>query len=243
VNISSWHCGWIFQEKYRLFSLLDEASQDEIIPTEGGEYTGDVHPVLFTECYALLRKFNPRRWAANIEKVVSTKLHYFRPQNMIWAQIMLLDIAIHVLVRGGFYHGHKEGYDIWTKEVVAVIQAVVDSWDGCAVNVDTSKSCLVTPDDLRDRQASNSSNQQSSRPGQGLTPPSREEVVWDLAGSLRKQPDLFKNLSADERLKKVDKLAALLQLRALFVMALFMVMPDSSDVWMADRYTVQMPMI
>jgi hypothetical protein len=227
----------------------------------------------------------------------------FRPHNMVWTQILLLDVAIHFLVRGGFYDEHREGYDFWTKEVVAVFNAIVNVWDpseegqslaeddekstrstkpsippppkAASDNVDlfrehdtplidtlkvleptVTEATAWTPTDVEDQGSSEPVREQSpSRPRfeapklENPPPPpgrknsSRWEVEWDLAGSLRNQPKLFDDVGAVEREAKVQKLASLLQLRALFVIALFLLMPDSSDVYLANGERVEMPMI
>jgi hypothetical protein len=82
-----------------------------------------------------------------------------------------------------------------------------------------------------------------TKPHASGTDNARLDVEWDLAGSLRKQEDLFSDLTDEKREAKVQKLASLLQLRSLFVIALFMLMPDSSDVYLADGERVEMPMI
>jgi hypothetical protein len=113
-----------------------------------------------------------------------------------------------------------------------------------------------TPTDVEDQGSSEPAREPSpSRPRseapklENPPPPpgrknsSRWEVEWDLAGSLRNQPKLFDDVGAVEREAKVQKLASLLQLRALFVIALFLLMPDSSDVYLANGERVEMPMI
>ena len=42
---------------------------------------------------------------------------------------------------------------------------------------------------------------------------------------------------------KYERLADLLSIRALFVVALFMLGPDTSDVYLAQDYGIHMPMI
>ena len=299
-----WQWGWILQETKEIYDCLNPEDQDDLILRgPDGEYTGDVKPVILTECYALIQQFNPREWAAKIERIVTMQLLKFRPHNMVWTQILLLDVAIHFLVRGGFYDEHREGYDFWTKEVVAVFNAIVNVWDPSAEGqslaeddeestrstklpippppkatsdhfdlfkehdtplIETLKvleptvtdATAWTPTDVEDQgssepaRESSPSRPRSEAPKLEKPPPppgrknsSRWEVEWDLAGSLRNQPKLFDDVGAVEREAKVQKLASLLQLRALFVIALFLLMPDSSDVYLANGERVKMPMI
>jgi hypothetical protein len=110
-----WQWGWILQATWEIYDCLDPEDRDRIILRDDkGNYTGDVQPVILTECYALLWQFQPRNWAAKIERIVGTQLLKFRPHNMVWVQILLIDVAIHFFVRGGFYEGRREGYDLWT---------------------------------------------------------------------------------------------------------------------------------
>lgn len=305
-NLQAW--GWIFRETSEIYNCLDAQDRDHILPRgTDGKHTGEVQPVILTESHALIQHFDPHQWASKIERIVKMQLLKFRPHNMVWAQILLLDVAIHALVRGGFYHGHDEGYDIWTTDVVAVFHAVVYSWDpsldGSGIDEEPARSpeppipppprsrasvspventeehemsILNTVDVLQptviDTAAKTTTKihapaQATSKllpvPVPEPTPPQpeadspdppnnpplsqkdspRSQVQWDLAGALRKQVNLFADAEPVAREAKVQKLACLLQLRALFVIALFMLMPDSSDVYLADGERVEMPMI
>lgn len=309
-----WQWGWILQETKGIYDCLKKEDQDDLILRgPDGNYTGDVQPVIFTECYALLQQFNPREWAAKIDRIVMMQLLKFRPNNMIWTQILLLDVAIHFLVRGGFSQGRSGSYDLWTKEVVAVFNAIVHVWDPTAEEQVAAEAAASDSKSSRGskspfppppKSAQSSSDQETpllqettsvgrvtdgeddpspseKKPdspfvGLPVEPPSPEakplpelpapevkplppkapekkpadetdasplDVGWDLAGSLRRQKDLFSELGEEQREAKVQKLASLLQLRALFVIALFLLSPDSSDVYLADGERVEMPMV
>ncbi len=295
-----WQWGWILQETKEIYDCLDVEVQNDIILRDAeGNYTGDVQPVILTECYALLQQFNPREWAIKIERIVVTQLLKFRPHNMVWTQILLIDVSIHYFVRGGWYTGRNEGYDLWTPEVVAVFNAIVHVWDPTAEeqaaadadgsssdgksarstkpaapppskaqdHVDTLKehaTLLVEevgvlepaldekkadPEQKPEVEEGSQNPKPATEPKEPTRPATSRsnrtplEVEWDLAGSLRKQANLFSDVPADEREAKVQKLASLLQLRALFVIAMFILMPDSSDVYLADGERVEMPMI
>jgi hypothetical protein len=67
---------------------------------------------------------------------------YSRPQNMIWAQIMILDVFIHFLIHGGWLAKymakeerakegkaeHERGKDEWGEKPFAVLAGIVNSW-------------------------------------------------------------------------------------------------------------------
>ncbi|KAK4150014.1 hypothetical protein C8A00DRAFT_37391 [Chaetomidium leptoderma] len=304
-----WQWGWILQETKEVYDCLDTEDQDDIILRDAeGEYTGDVQPVILTECYALLQRFNPREWAAKIEKIVTMQLLKFRPHNMIWTQILLIDVAIHFLVRGGFHDDEDTvGYNLWADEVVTVFSAIVHVWDPTAEeqaaaaakdgsdrhstrstkppippppkatqdHVETLKEhetpmmekfrflepmskdevevkhesiedtppTEARPEFAQTAQTAPESPKPPKKPPISRTNSSPLDVDWDLAGSLRKQEKLFSGLYPERREAKVQKLASLLQLRALFVIALFLLMPDSSDVYLTDGERVEMPMV
>lgn len=255
VSDRTFELGWIFRETRHVYNKLPPAQQDEIIERQDGEYTGDVYAVLISECSALVQRFNPRDWADKIEKIVSLQNITFRPQNLLWTQILLIDIAIHFFVRGGFYEGHTEGYDLWTKEVVAVLSATVHSWDPSveAMKTDEKENGTNVKDETSGETEAKAMDPGSSKdakaPLVSILPsvPENEahceNIEWDLAGSLRKQVDLFTSDEGEKREQKIKKLAGLLQLRVLFVLALLMLIPDSSDVYLAEKYKVEMPMI
>ncbi|KAK4233080.1 hypothetical protein C8A03DRAFT_39236 [Achaetomium macrosporum] len=303
-----WQWGWILHDTREIYDCLSPEEQNDLIIRDAdGRYTGDVQPVLLTECYALLQQFNPREWAAKIERVVTMQILKFRPHNMVWTQILLLDVAIHFLVRGGFYEGPLEMYNLWTPEVVAVFNAIIHVWDPtaeeqAAANADGSdakstrsskpsippppKASKIDQDHVETLKEHSTPLAEGfgilepmsvdgvappSPPGENSPPPDAQmdaapppaaempkppkkpflgrtdssplDVEWDLAGSLRRQANLFPDLGYEEREAKVQKLACLLQLRALFVIALFILMPDSSDVYLTDGERVEMPMI
>lgn len=351
-------CGWILNETKQVYQSLKEECQNEIIlRDEKGNYTGDAQPVIFTECHALLERFNPREWASNLERVVKINnlkhlgLIRFRPHNMVWAQIVLLDVAIHFLVRGGFYTGPPEMYNLWPKEVVAVFNAIIGMWDPSlehsanevkdATQARSSKQPTPPPPkavpirqpEYSDKQAPSPLITELQEPGLTLpgettpmtieapqpltrnrllvfeeeqssekascgeeeatttgdpilpspdgsprasktfhtrTPPLPElsrpstskrlrfsavvefppvddlplDVNWELEENLRKQADLFADVApAERRDALVRRLTDLLQLRIVFVLALFLLAPDSSDVYFALGESGEMPMI
>jgi hypothetical protein len=76
---------------------------------------------------------------------------------------------------------------------------------------------------------------------------SLEEVAgywkgWNLLESLLKQ-DLFFEIDPILREERIVKLSLLLTWRAVFVIALFMLMPDSTDVYLSSSSPVKTPMI
>lgn len=301
--------GWVLHDIKEVYDSLDETERDEIILRDGnGQLTGDVNPVLFTDSFALLQQFNPPKWDSKIQDIVFKSMVTFRTPNLLWAQILLLDIAIHFLVRGGWHVGPGNEYNLWSTSVVSVITATVDSWDDIVKDEGTvqeksgpsvgNPSNSVTPivgtklntgaeaqgtvhAGVHGAENSLTEGQQGSRPAangaksseaagasSGATATSEKRHVrigkasaesseseppppdyssmglnWDLIGSLRKQAALFADLDEGLREYRLEKLATLLQLRALFFIAHKMLIPDSTDVYLAEGSNVTMPMI
>ncbi|KAJ4202015.1 hypothetical protein NW759_015483 [Fusarium solani] len=263
---------WMFQETKEVFDTLDEKEQDKIVIRQDGQHTGDVNIVLFSDCDSLLHNFKPRDWSAKIERIIALSMVKYRPVNMVWAQILILDIAIHFLVRGGWYEGPIEGYNVATDEVAAVVAAVVDSWQGTDTEAESETPAVplaAISDPAGGRQGHKGGNQErqhgtvhgsvaaAGQHGSGNhgttdnadrhqhtdTHPMEPKIVWDLVGSLKKQPNLFRTLQSELRQERLRKLASLLQLRTIFYAAFLMLNPDSSDVYRAESSSVEMPII
>lgn len=258
---------WMFDEIKEVFDTLHEQEQDKIIVREDGKHTGDVNIVLFSDCDSLLHNFKPRDWSAKIERIISLSMVKYRPINMVWAQILILDVAIHFLVRGGWYEGPAEGYNVATDEVAAVVAAVVDSWQGANTETaepETSVVPLAAISNPADEKQGHKREGKESQKGTvhgsvaaeaaGQHAPGTDgrhqharqvepEIVWDLFSSLEKQPNLFRGLESEVRQERLRKLANLLQLRTIFYAAFLMLNPDSSDVYRAESSSAEMPII
>jgi len=141
---SSGHMGWVFWDTHEIYDILEPELQDSIVLRQDGQHTGQVRPVFFTDCMSLLQNFNPRLWADKIERLVSLSSASFRPVNMLWAQILVLDVAIHFTIRGRWHEG-GEDYDIWAPPVVAVVTAVANSWDGVSTEVTAQNTSSPPP--------------------------------------------------------------------------------------------------
>lgn len=105
--------GWIYKDTKEVYDSCQKEIQDELILREAdGNYTGDVRAVLIPDAAALLENFDPKSWAAKMESFVALSIVAFRPTNLLWVQIVLLDVGIHFLVRKGWYEGHDEGFNL-----------------------------------------------------------------------------------------------------------------------------------
>jgi hypothetical protein len=125
----SHHLGWIYKEIKQVYDCCEKDIQNEIIERDtNGDYNGEVNAVLFPETLMLLSDFDPKGWALRFEHIVSMSPLKYRPANMLWAQVLLLDVAIHYLVRKGWREEDAPSFKVWNKETIAVVQAVVESW-------------------------------------------------------------------------------------------------------------------
>ena len=250
-------CGWIHQDIQEVYDTLDAPIQNDIIIKDAeGNPTGEVRAILFPDSLLLLDNFNPNDWAATIESILVMAVGEYNPVNMLWAQVLLLDVSIHYLVRGGWTEGGSDAYEIWSKETCAVYSAVVDAWSTEPQEREaTPATDDAAPSVTQDQPPSTESGEQVTTEPSSATattePTLQEPTVdesskyadWDLAGALEKQPDLKFSEDPLKRKEKIRQLADLLELRALFVLAFFLLGPDSSDVYVAQGSDVEMPMI
>jgi hypothetical protein len=271
--------GWMLEEAKEIYDSCQQHLQDELIVRNSeGKHTGNVRAVLFPESVALLEHFDPKLWAARMENITAFSRLSLRPTNMLWTQIVLLDVAIHYLLRRGWYEGHKEGFNLWIKENLATIKAVIHSWDRSCDGSFPSESekadgnpssppvvaSQADPISTSPDSKQQSDNTKVGNDGEDAGTPSglaaskektsdaqpanepktaSETLDWDLAGCLAKQPDLKFSDDADEQKRKIQQLANLLQMRSLFYIAFLMLIPDSTDVFLAEKSDVEMPMI
>jgi hypothetical protein len=287
VGLSEGKSGWIHRQIHRAYDILDKSIQDQIlIKDANGIPTGDVKVAIFPDTLVLLDKFRPAEWAAKIESILVVAVGEYRPVNMLWAQIIILDISIHYLVRGGWTQTDEE-FQLWSKETIAVFNAVIDSWcprfgKGASPSTNSSNptgnpkadaASLSSTKATREKQekeeskleengASKLDENDASKLQEKAAPESstftsttkndseestnntpRKFAEWDLIGSLEKQTDLKLSEDPEKQKEKIRQLAEFLELRALLVIAFYMLSPDSSDVYAAERSEVEMPII
>jgi len=95
------HCGlfgWGCSYLSKYYTTVPESIKSEIGPTEDdtGIYALCTRPTL-----KLLADFDCHQWSGLIKVEVDECMSYLRPQNLLWAQIMILDMAIQILIHGG----------------------------------------------------------------------------------------------------------------------------------------------
>ncbi|KAI9773499.1 MAG: hypothetical protein M1839_002081 [Geoglossum umbratile] len=91
--------GWGISTMKVFYDHFPKESQLEIVSSEGCAAA-----VLIAETSALIEDFNPREWAARVRQsqVESFSVTLFKPLNVLWCQILILDIAIQYHIRRGW---------------------------------------------------------------------------------------------------------------------------------------------
>jgi hypothetical protein len=290
--------------------LKDQLLQKEMEPDEEPIPQG----LLFSPCANLLGSFQPRKWAALLQATYSTPNNIIRGQNVLWMQVIILEIAIRLLVCGSFdgMTAVSSGGNIpqWGPQELAIVVAIAKSWGPHLLSRrprEESDSDEEYERGNRERecerdhetdgeighgsdpggQNENGGRKESLKKEPSLEsslPPTRsdderpsvfhlpveidwagtskdkskprkvnllrtesklvadaEMLSWDLEGALREFTDLEHRLPLPEI--RIRRLAALLKMRAFFYIAYFMVQPDSSDVFLAQGSTVEMPIM
>ena len=214
--------GWATCPLKEVYDRCGPDIQDEIIlrRDDTGKHSGEVRALMFPDAAALLENFKPKEWESEVDKMMAYSLGRFRIVNMVWAQIILLDVAIQYLARGGWYDGKGRGSKAFSGRVVGVIKAIEKCW-----------------------------SKKPRCGGLGLSGENGQEELeasfteWDLTDSLKEHSGLVYSYAEEEQERKIQQLSNLLELRALFVLAFMILCPDASDVYLAEDSQVEMPMV
>lgn len=117
-------------ELLQLYNDLPEFVRAELT-TEAkvGEPTSAVGLVM-APCVRLLRAFDPRQWAAKVEAQYNSPQKYFRVPNLLWIQVVVLDIAIRINIRGYMQNLCRApgSQQHWEQSEIAVLRAITSSW-------------------------------------------------------------------------------------------------------------------
>jgi hypothetical protein len=356
---------WIFRDMQEVYEDAQDELKEEMLPTDDdGNPTEDHRILIFPDSISLLENFDPQTWATKINSINALSSYTFRPINMLWAQIIFIDAAIYYHLRGGWYKGNRENFEIWTKENLAVLKAIIMSWDsswkepkkkeeGSRKSTSTSSSDIPPPPPpskgrrflssvtggllggehgapLKRHDTENgyvpetASTEETANEKPNINGNDEEEIAektinvdkrpsvdggepenpkisastapppipppppammpegvrfaddeeedeenedggetdggdddgpppieanlanfydWDLLTYLKADPDLVKYEDEEKQERWLERIAALFQLRSLFYIAYLTLLPDSSDVYLAENSKVEMPMI
>ena len=248
----SGHYSWGAFPLRDLFLPLPEDIREEMIPARNGPVEpGEMNGLVMPQTMRLLESFQPHTWAKFNDE---TKDYLgtgksFRTENFLWMQVIILDIAIRLLIRGSVsqletVYRPRPLQEPTPQEVEdeTLVETLTRwkkqpslGWDAPELLV---LGCIHQSAAL------------SGGPAEPITPASskvktqsRPEMYedWDLLGALQKNSGLPQNTEKEKL--RVRKLADLLKLRALFLVAFLMLNPDSSDVYRAENSEVEMPII
>lgn len=178
----------------------------------------------------LLGDFRPQHWKYQLTgKQRFNVVKKWSADHLLWAQIILIDITIRLVISGdsekidapkkdGSHNKNDEkggnptdtdDAQSWELREVHLVQAIAESW--------------WIPD-----------GEHGKKP--------QDMVKWDLSPYL-KEAQAIQGSAGEDLAEKYERLADLLKIRALFIVALLMLGPDTSDVYLAQEYGIHMPMI
>ena len=193
-----------------------------------------VNTILMPQTFELLKDFRPMQWAKDLDYLTAAGIGgWWNPPNLLLVQIMILDITIRLIVRKGDEdrldatdHVERKSNDNQPEEAEA------ERWGLPEVHLvmAITKGVEAESDEAKPADAQPLSVLQNRAP-------------WDLDQALRLHSGLDFGCDTEEEQRKLRQLADLLKIRALFVIALLMLGPDSSDVYFARSGNVRMPMI
>jgi hypothetical protein len=241
--------GWGIADMRKLYDLIPEALQRELVESVPGVNTAKANAVLSPDTLTVLRKFELEKWRRYTEESELCAGTGFKAINLLWIQVVLLDIAIQFLIRGGWsfrsrplvHHDNDEDNErklnerlyneTWGEKEAQAAASVVDAWRPGDVGQIENPADVILGDF--------SDSEDDDPDWTGLGGQLRD---WDLAGALENNPYVFQGLSVATRKNNCQRLAELLELRAIFLIALLYMHPDSSDVYVIERQDIEMPM-
>ncbi|KAF2806257.1 uncharacterized protein BDZ99DRAFT_479526 [Mytilinidion resinicola] len=252
------HYSWGTSPIKRLFALLPDGLQEEILPPRASPTdTQAVHGIIMPYTTSLLKTFDPSAWASDFEqrqRLVSRNKELYavtsRPTTNGRPTATGLSTASslpafqkHEQSQDRVPLRDREGIDAadydWDATEAKIVAAITKSWKANPAspmtNVPAGRSAQIRS--LSCAFTSDSDSETSRRNSVGPA----EYRDWDLSASLLRDSTLTFGEGLEERPVQCRKLADLLKLRALFLLAYLMIGPDSSDVYLADGSEVEMP--
>ncbi|KAF2686122.1 hypothetical protein K458DRAFT_208648 [Lentithecium fluviatile CBS 122367] len=247
---------WGSTSMARYLTALPEQLRDEItygrdpckpgLASKSGE---DVRVVLTQHSVKLLKKYSPLSWKADMEKeyVYSTG-HHYPAQKILWLQVVLIDIAVRLLIRGNCY---AMAHDDRVKPDGARLNFTPDARWESTLSTAIQRS-ETEPEWNRPEAAVVSAIAESYSEGKAPIGASVDEAIERLEFASQQpvgSPDwrLNKFLARYSGLDLSDstfqRLADMLKLRMAFFLAYLAIGPDSSDVYDYRGSQVEMPMI
>lgn len=304
--------GWGCTDLKAHFDLMPVKLQDEIIPEHA---KWKVSIVLVKETLDLLKEFEVSRWAAEVTEKQYASFNMYKALNLIWCQIIVLDIAIQFFIKGQWLFQPIENGDSggveemmrrirqgkpisdlleridpfrtehWGKQEAAVVQSIAKAWrppnttadyiqrksktlpgqfqgeaedgndddQGGAEGDDeaappSADGDKTSDDEDLERDPEDAAATTSNTPSNGTMPNEKDQPQslafqdWQLAKHLEKNDKVFPGARTKGTIRKCKFLADMLELRAIFVVALLCLHPDSSDIYLTENEDIEMPM-
>jgi hypothetical protein len=218
---------WGFPGLKNIFMSLPVPLKEELVETtlKSNEQTIlHINGLVMPHVLTLLENFHPRQWADEIEQtqVENGVGIQFRAVNMLWAQVVLLDVAIRLLVKAleRFLAETPSSSSqdlsriltcdfMWGEEEASVIAALIDH--------------------------------SASQPLSASDPVRPSYTTWDFTDAVRERCEFSAEGSFRE--SRAQQISDLLILRALVFIAFLILNPDTTDVCLAQGSKVEMPMI
>jgi hypothetical protein len=289
--------GWGITDMKALFDLLPQELQQDIIPTRG---EWKVNAVLTSETADLLRRFEPQKWAREVSEKGGASLGGFKVINLLWIQVLVLDISIQFYLYGRWdfrpieaaqrdvtwkdlaSQGKIEGdmvskvmdtlfYDeTWGRSESEVVRSIVKAWRPQDTEAEYAHAAhaqqpdVVTLNSDEEEDESSGSEEESEsdeeeggnhrdHPNGNTHEPADETGLtdwaslapklqdWPLAKHLEQNQNVFPGHRSNITKARCRRLAHLLELRAIFVISLLFMHPDSSDIYMTEGEDIEMP--
>lgn len=205
-------------------------NQSGKILSKDRDVTPATRSIFMPHTLKLLGDFRPHQWKYQLTgKQRFNVVKKWSADHLLWAQIILIDITIRLVISGDSekidapkLKGPDGNYD--------------EKWNNSA-DADSAESW-----ELREVRLVQAIAESWRLPGDDHGNKRRDMVKWDLIPYLKESQAI--QCPTDENLvQKYERLADLLKIRALFVVALLMLGPDTSDVYLAQEYDIHMPMI
>jgi hypothetical protein len=196
------------------FDICPSVLQAEIL------YNQKAHAVLTRDIVAILKHFEVEGWLEYYTHSQQGSFSNLRPLNLLWTQIIILDIAIQYIIRDGWGIPDIDRDDPdsvfnegWQQQEANVAFAITKSW---------------------------------RLPIESLTANKKGPPVytdWNLANALEAHSGINADGDTAALQSRLQKLADLLELRGLVWIFFMLCHPDSSDVYLMADENIELPMV
>ena len=204
--------GWGTDYMKTVFDMCPSDVQNEIISSVGA------NAIVTRDTVALLKNFDVEGWLEYFIHGQQGSFLDLLPLNLLWIQIIILDMAIQYMIRNGWGSPKENRQDPnplynegWLDQEANIAFAISQSWRLPATPADEKRQITYAD--------------------------------WDLAGALEKYSGMNENGDSVLLKKRVRRLADLLELRGLVWIFFMFCHADSSDVYLMANENIELPMV